>query len=392
MKVTASDLLAILRRFKRASDDHVPRHIDQIKHSHPSPINQLVQFRFERNHYYALFDETAEDRSGYILDQLRTVRGHIEGELLENPTSELTTYGLPFKGKDVYLFVEKSDKKRLDILLAERHPETSRSTWQKHIRAGHVSVGGKPAKNSRQEVSDSDDIAIAIPESADFSEFQLPIVYLDDHVIVVDKPAGVLTHSKGALNDEFTVADFFRRYTTVGLDTNRPGIIHRLDRDTSGIIIGARTPESFALLKSQFADRKARKTYLAVVADIPKQPVATIDVPIGRNPTAPSTFRGDSNGKPAVTDYELLAHNQTESLLRLQPKTGRTHQLRVHLAHIGNPIVGDRVYGRAADRLYLHAQQLEITTSYGNRQVFTSPVPPEFTTKFPEMSDDDSRL
>lgn len=385
MKVTTSDILAILRRFKVADDSHVPRLIDQIKHSHPSPINQLVQFRFERQHYYALFDDTAEDRADYILEQLRTIRGHIEGELLENPTSDLATYGLPFKGKDAYLFIERSSKKRLDVLLAERHPETSRSTWQKHIRSGHISVNGQPAKNARQDVSDSDNIAVSIPDGTDFSNHELPIIYIDDHVIVVDKPTGVLTHSKGALNDEFTVADFFRRYTTVGLDTNRPGIVHRLDRDTSGVIIGARTPESFELLKSQFADRKARKTYLAVINGAPKQPVATINIPIGRNPTAPSTFRADSNGKSAITDYEVIAHNSADSLIRLQPKTGRTHQLRVHLAHIGSPIVGDRVYGKSADRLYLHAHQLEITTAYGNRQTFTSATPSEFSAKFPDI-------
>ena len=116
----------------------------------------------------------------------------------------------------------------------------------------------------------------------------------------------MLTHAKGALNDEFTVAEFFRRYTTVGLDTNRPGIVHRLDRDTSGVIIGARTPESFDLLKAQFADRKAKKHYVAIVEGTPKQMEAAIDIPIGRNPSAPSTFRVDSKGKPAVTDYEVL--------------------------------------------------------------------------------------
>lgn len=392
MKVTASDLLAILRRFKRASDDHVPRHIDQIKHSHPSPINQLVQFRFERNHYYALFDETAEDRSGYILDQLRTVRGHIEGELLENPTSELTTYGLPFKGKDVYLFVEKSDKKRLDILLAERHPETSRNTWQKHIKAGSVLVNNTPAKNAKQEVSDADSIAIHLPPTQDHSERTLPIIYLDDEVIVVDKPAGILTHSKGALNDEFTVADFFRRYTSVGLDTNRPGIVHRLDRDTSGVIIGARTEEAFALLKAQFSDRKATKTYLAIVKGLPRERKATIDIPIERNPNAPSTFRAGSNGKPATTSYEILAHHDDFTLLKLQPHTGRTHQLRVHLAHIGLPIAGDRVYGKPGERLFLHAYQLEITTQYETRRVFTAPVPESFMSYFPEYSLDAANL
>ena len=388
MKVTSSDLLAILRRFSVADDSNVPRHIDQIKQTHPSAINQLVQFRFNRNHYFVLFDETAEDSAGYIMQQIYTAKSDAEGVILENPTSDLTTYGLPFKGKDAYLFQLDSDKKRLDILLAERHPEISRSTWQKHIKAGHVAVNNTPAKNAKQEVTDADHIAINIPNSTDFSAHELPIIYLDDDVIVVNKPAGVLTHSKGALNDEFTVAEFFRRYTTVGLDTNRPGIVHRLDRDTSGVIIGARTPESFDLLKSQFADRKAKKYYVAIVDGTPKQMEATIDIPIGRNPSAPSTFRADSKGKPAITDYEVLDIQNGKSLIALHPQTGRTHQLRVHLQHLNTPITGDRVYGKAADRLYLHAYKLELTTAPEKRQTFIAPVPSSFQQYFPEVYND----
>ena len=388
MKVTSSDLLAILRRFSVADDSNVPRHIDQIKQTHPIAINQLVQFRFNRNHYFVLFDETAEDQSSYIMQQIYTAKSDAEGVILENPTSDLTTYGLPFKGKDAYLFQLVSDKKRLDILLAERHPEISRSTWQKHIKAGHVAVNNTPAKNAKQEVTDADHIAINIPNSTDFSAHELPIIYLDDDVIVVNKPAGVLTHSKGALNDEFTVAEFFRRYTTVGLDTNRPGIVHRLDRDTSGVIIGARTPESFDLLKSQFADRKAKKYYVAIVNGTPKQMEATIDIPIGRNPSTPSTFRADSKGKPAITDYEVLDIQNGKSLIALHPHTGRTHQLRVHLQHLNTPITGDRVYGKAADRLYLHAYKLELTTAPEKRQTFVAPVPSSFQQYFPEVYND----
>lgn len=388
MKVTSSDLLAILRRFNVADDTNVPRQIDQVKQTHPSAINQLVQFRFNRQHFFVLFDETAEDSASYIMQQIYTAKSDAEGVILENPTSDLTTYGLPFKGKDAYLFQLTSDKKRLDILLAERHPEISRSTWQKHIKAGHVAVNNAPAKNTKQEVTDADHIAINIPDSTDFSAHELPIIYLDDDVIVVNKPAGVLTHSKGALNDEFTVAEFFCRYTTVGLDTNRPGIVHRLDRDTSGVIIGARTPESFDLLKSQFADRKAKKYYVAITDGTPKQMEATIDIPIGRNPSAPSTFRADSKGKAAVTDYEVLDIQNGKSLLALHPHTGRTHQLRVHLQHLGTPITGDRVYGKTSDRLYLHAYKLELTTAPGSRQTFIAPVPESFQKFFPEVYND----
>lgn len=388
MKVTSSDLLAILRRFGVADDSNVPRHIEQVKQFHPSVVNQVVTFRFDRSYYYVLLDETAEDSTGYIDNELHKVNSNLEGELLENPTSDLSTYGLPFKGKDVYLFRQQSGKQRLDVLLAERHPETSRSTWQKYIKAGYVSVNGKPAKNARQDVTEADSIAVSVPDGTDFSELELPIIYLDDDVIVVNKPAGVLTHSKGALNDEFTVAEFFRRYTNVGLDTNRPGIVHRLDRDTSGLIIGARTPEAFDLLKSQFADRKAKKYYVAITDGTPKAPKATIDIPIGRNPSAPSTFRADSKGKPALTDYEVLSTHDGKSLVALAPRTGRTHQLRVHLQFLGTPIHGDRVYGgKKAERLYLHARKLELMTGPDKRQTFVAPIPGSFRQIFPEVDD-----
>jgi len=392
MKITNSDLLAILRRFNVANEENLPRHIDQVKQSHPSPINQLVAFRFNRGYYFVLLDETAEDRESYIMTQIRIAKSDVMGSLLENPISDLTTFGLPFKGKDAYLFHLDNEKKRLDILLAERYQDISRSTWQKHIKSGHVTVNGQLPKNSKQEVSETDDVVIAIPDATDHSDRELPILYLDDHVIVVNKPAGVLTHSKGALNDEFTVADFFRRYTTVGLDTNRPGIVHRLDRDTSGLIIGARTEESFELLKKQFADRKAKKTYLAIARGAIKEPQATIDVPIGRNPSAPSTFRADSKGKPAQTDYRVLDSDGRTTLLMLQPRTGRTHQLRVHLAYLGAPILGDRVYGKAADRLYLHAYKLEVTIAAEKRQTFVAPIPQEFIAKFPHGYDDVAQL
>lgn len=383
MKVTTSDLLAILRRFNQAGDEDVPRLIDQVKQTNPQPINQLVEFRFNKRKYYVLFDETAEDDEAYVMQQIYTVKSDAVGVLMENPTSNLTTYGLPFKGKDAYLFQIVSTKKRLDILLAEQYPAISRSTWQKHIKAGSVAVNNVPVTSAKTDVTDADSIQINIPEGTDFSGYKLPVVYMDDNVIVVNKPGGVLTHSKGALNDEFTVADFFARFGSVGIGTNRPGVVHRLDRDTSGLIIGARTPEAFGLLKAQFADRKAKKYYYAVVDGHLQKDSATIDIPIGRDPKRPSQFRADPNGKPAITEYKVIATTDTHSLVLLHPLTGRTHQLRVHMAHLRTPIHGDKVYGKPADRLYLHAARLELTIAPHTRKQFEAPLPPEFTQLVP---------
>lgn len=376
--------MAILRRFDIANDDNYNRQIDQVKKTSPTDKSTLVSFRFNKTRFYILFDYQAEDDEAYVKQAINTLNPNVDGELLRNPVSDIYTYGLPFKGKEVYLFEATNQKTRLDLELADRYPTTSRATWQKHIKAGRIQVNGTVITKPRTEINPNDDIAVNLPAEETYEGHELPIIYMDDNVIVVNKPAGILTHSKGAINEEFTVATFFSRYTNWGTDGNRPGIVHRLDRDTSGVIIGARNAETAELLQKQFSERTVHKTYFAAVKGVPKNHKALIDLPIGRNPSKPSMFRVDVNGKSATTDYEVLASNGQESLIQLKPKTGRTHQLRVHLAHIGNPIIGDRVYGREADRLYLHAEQLEITIPTSNRQTFIAPLPAEFTQKFPD--------
>ncbi len=267
---------------------------------------------------------------------------------------------------------------RLDAYLAKYWPEHSRSTWQKYIDAGYVSVNDEAEKSNKRILGEDDKVTVSVPDAPTHDAKTLPVIYQDDNVIVINKPVGVLSHSKGAMNDEFTVADFFKRFSSYHKDTNRPGIIHRLDRDTSGVLIGALNDKTAKLLQRQFADRKVKKTYVAVVDGMPKEPEALIDLPIGRNPKSPSQFRVDPNGKSAQTRYRVLASNGKRSLIELQPQTGRTHQLRVHMAHLGTPIHGDKVYGKAADRLYLHAAKLELTIPKGQRMLFTADVPPEF--------------
>lgn len=267
---------------------------------------------------------------------------------------------------------------RLDQYTAQFWPEHSRSTWQKFIKAGAVKVNGEVVDSPKYELDEDDYVQVEPPEEPDFSASELPVIYEDDNVVVVNKPVGVLTHAKGAVSEEFTVADFFKQRSTYNADTNRPGIIHRLDRDTSGVLIGAKNDEAAKLLARQFADREVKKTYCAVLDGTPKEHEAVVDLPIGRNPKAPSTFRVSSEGKSAQTYYMVEKSNEKNSLVLLQPKTGRTHQLRVHMAYLHTPIKGDRVYGKAADRLYLHAASLEITIPGGERMVFEASIPDEF--------------
>lgn len=384
-KTLTRDIRVILRQFEIAGELTLKTEISQSKETELAQGVSLTTFVFEKTRYYLLIDGNANDDKGYILEQIQSMNSEVIGHVVKNPLDNTqTTYGMPFKGKDAYLFKVTTPKRRLDLELASRYPKITRSTLQKYIKAGHVSVDGIVVTKPKQDVLETDDIAMAPPEYTDFSAQELPIIYIDDNVIVINKPTGVLTHSKGVLNDEFTVADFFRRYTTNGLETSRPGIVHRLDRDTSGIIIGARHDEAADMLKKQFADRKVKKEYIAVTDGIPKQISAVIDLPIGRNPSAPSTFRVDPSGKLAVTTYEVVDSNKTQALVKLWPSTGRTHQLRVHMQYLLAPVAGDRIYGKKkANRLFLHSHSLEITIPASKRETFTAPIPREFTDKFP---------
>lgn len=389
-KNSAREILGILRQFEVAGILTVPKEITHIQESEPKANVRVIACIFENKHYYVIIDNTANDNTAALKEYIHAKKPDVAGRFLKNPHEDsFTTYGIRHKFRDTYVYEVQPTTRRLDIELSSRYSELSRSTIQKYIKAGYVQVNGVVVTKTKHEVSDADILSMEIKEKEDFSHKELPIVYIDDHVIVVNKPSGVLTHSKGVMNDEFTVADFFRRYTHHGLHTNRPGIVHRLDRDTSGLIIGARDDETAALLKKQFADRTVHKEYLAVVKGVPKELHAKIDLPIGRNPSAPSTFRVDPSGKPAVTIYEVMAATPTQSLVLLKPETGRTHQLRVHLSYINTPILGDRVYGtkKTDERLSLHALRLEITIPPSRRHTFHAPAPDSFVALFPEAKD-----
>jgi 23S rRNA pseudouridine1911/1915/1917 synthase len=242
-------------------------------------------------------------------------------------------------------------------------------------------VNGQP-KSAKSLLKFEDVVTTEVPAATDYSDQTLPILYEDDESIVINKPVGVLTHAKGVLNEEFTVADFARPRTTDGADTNRPGIVHRLDRATSGVLILAKSSEAKSHLQKQFQDRKAKKTYLAITHNTPKNREAIIRLPIERNPLKPQTFRIGSSGKSAETAYQVLDtfNDGAFSLIELKPVTGRTHQLRVHLQYLGCPIVGDTLYGNKKDtaRLMLHAKDLEVTVPSRERKTFSADAPDDF--------------
>ena len=380
MKLSHSDIISILSAYvndadKYSYDDIKKRHLSQ-----PSTHNFALSFELKKDHYIILRDNSAFDDLNYLENEINKLNDKkLKINLLKNNLSNLTTYALFYKGKEYYLAKLQKTTKRLDTYLYEHYKEISRSRWQKYIKDSRVSINGKTITTPSYEIDDKAIIDIKLPEEKKFEKEKLDILYLDDNVIVINKPAGILTHAKGTESDEFTVADFFKRYSTYALDTNRAGIVHRLDRDTSGVIIGARNNETANLLKKQFAKRLTKKTYIAITTSIPKLEKARIDLPIARNPKKPATFKVSSNGKVAITDYKVLKTNENYALIELMPKTGRTHQLRVHLNYINCPILGDKIYGtKKADRMYLHAEKLEITIPNKERMTFEAKLPKEF--------------
>ena len=379
MKILPRTVLKIARLYKLADDNTPVKSLRRLE-IQTDKSHVFAEFILNKQHFALLYGSIVDEES---IDELWTEKPN-NAEILPNPLdSEFIE--TPFQGKYVIMFKISPTKVRLDIYLSTKFDTTiSRSLWQKYIKAGYVSVNNKVATTPKFEVDETDEIALNLPEKEQ-ADVDLPILYENDDVIVVNKPSGLLTHAKGGLSDEPTVAEIIRPKTSFATDTDRPGIVHRLDRDTSGLLIIAKNPESAAHLQRQFAERTAKKTYIAITDGKPKLNAAKIDLPIGRNPSVPSTFRIDPNGKPAQTTYHVLAENDAQSLVELKPTTGRTHQLRVHLAHLNAPILGDRVYGKSSDcRMMLHAQKLEITLPSGERKVFEAAIPDEFKRFFPE--------
>lgn len=269
---------------------------------------------------------------------------------------------------------------RLDQYVISKQPSFTRSHAVKLIEQGRVLVNNKPQLKAGYKLRPKDNIVINFDENEKINipEIDLEIVYEDNDCIVINKPVGILTHSKGAYNPEATVATWLSARIK-GIDGERAGIVHRLDRATSGVMILAKNADSLSWLQKQFSQRRTKKQYIAITQGIFKQLEAEIDMPIERNPKKPQTFRVGSNGKSASTTYKVIDSSNKYSFVRLRPFTGRTHQLRVHLAQLGHPIVGDQLYGgESADRLYLHAESLEITLPDKSRKTFSVKVPKQF--------------
>ncbi len=262
---------------------------------------------------------------------------------------------------------------RLDQLLAKAVPQLSRSQLQKFIRQGRVLLASQTVRPSTA-VQPGDVITLRLP-SAEPPTLQpetvpLDVVFEDEALVVINKPAGMVVHpAQGHISGTLVNAllacypDLAAMTLSDSDSTDRPGIVHRLDRDTSGLMIVARTPAALRHLQQQFKSRTVKKIYLALVFGRPEVAEGIIDVPLGRDPRFRQKIAPRAGGKPARTHYRLLEDFGQYSLLEIGLETGRTHQIRVHLAWLKCPVVGDTVYGRKKNALglkrqFLHAWRL----------------------------------
>ena len=251
---------------------------------------------------------------------------------------------------------------RIDRVLAAHLADLSRSRLKALILAGSVSIGAAPIRDPAYHVSRGDTIIIDVPEAADPTpqgeDIALDVVYEDDDIIVIDKPAGLVVHpaaghATGTLVNAL-IAHCGDSLSGIG-GVKRPGIVHRLDKDTSGLMVAAKNDRAHQSLTAQFADHgrtgEMRRGYLAFAWGVPNRPRGTIDAPIDRNPHTPQKMTVYVGGRKAVTHYEVRETfngqdgKPVASMLACRLETGRTHQIRVHLTHIGHPLMGDAAYG-----------------------------------------------
>jgi len=293
---------------------------------------------------------------------------------------------------------------RLDRYLALSLPDLSRTQIQRLIDDGFVTVNHVPVAKASLKLSDGDAVAVRVPPPAPTQlaaeAIPLAVVFEDDDLIVVDKPAGMVVHP-GAGHPGGTLVNAVLAHAPdlegVG-DEQRPGIVHRLDKDTSGLIIVAKNNRAHRHLQTQFKERAAQKMYLALVVGQPPTPVGRIEAPLGRDPKnrqRMAVVRGQSEtAREAVTEFRTRETFKQFTLLEVEPKTGRTHQIRVHLLFLGCPLAGDTLYATRQSagvrlpglhRQFLHAARLTLGLPSGPARTFESPLPSDLAGVLAEL-------
>lgn len=312
------------------------------------------------------------------------VPGHDKMSVIDRQL--LITHHSPLTTHHSLVVTPELDGKRLDVALAALLPAMTRSGAQRLIEAGQVTVGHGKVRPARGVVA-GETLTVTVEELPPAvlapSDRDVTVVYQDADVAIIDKPAGLAVHP-GAGHERDTLVHALLGYdpaiVAVG-DAARPGIVHRLDKDTSGLIAVARTMAAHAVLARQWREHAVVKRYWALVVGRPRQPEGVIEMPIGRDPRNRRRMAPTLAGRPARTCYRIEREYRGFSLLDVTIETGRTHQIRVHLAALGHPVAGDYLYGarqppHGLTRQFLHAYLLGLRLpSSGEYREFTSPLP-----------------
>lgn len=285
---------------------------------------------------------------------------------------------------------ENEVNSRIDVFITKQFPHYSRSFFKRLIDDNLILLNGKMVHKPSIPLKVSDTITIQFPPKAEAKskdsvpqEMGVKIIYEHADFFIITKPSHLLVHAPSSYSTELTLVDWLMAYCPeiVGVGTSgRPGIVHRLDKGTSGLMIIARNQISHTLFADMFRDRTIKKTYIAVVDGHPDKN-GTVDFPIARDPHVKTKMtHRNSSGRHATTNFNVLEYFENSSLLELKPITGRTHQLRVHCAALGYPIIGDTQYGtphKLIERQALHAQSLSFTYQ-GTEYSFTQEPPEDF--------------
>jgi 23S rRNA pseudouridine1911/1915/1917 synthase len=291
--------------------------------------------------------------------------------------------------------------KRLDRALTDRFPGESRNVIQRWLAEDRVRVDGKAlAPATKMAGGEAVEVRIPPPRPTHLvpADIPLSILFEDEHLVVIDKPAGLTVHPGSGNHDDTLANALVHRFQNLpeASGADRPGIVHRLDKDTSGVLVVARSDAVQRALSAAFAERRVAKEYLALVHGVPRKDEGSIDLPVGRCEVARTKMRIDTEGgRASRTDWKMERRLPRNALLRCLPLTGRTHQIRVHLMSIQHPVVGDTTYGprdwpwsALAPRLMLHAHRLafEHPVTHAALQ-FEAPVPPAFTATIEALAD-----
>ena len=290
-----------------------------------------------------------------------------------------------------YIVNEEENSKRLDVYIASNDEEITRSSAQRQIERGNVVVNGKVITKVSYKVTVADNIEIEEQEPVEIElkvqNIPIDVIYEDKDIIVVNKPKGMVVHPANG-NPDGTLVNAIMAICKDSLSgiggEIRPGIVHRLDKDTSGLLIVAKNDIAHVNMSEQIKRHEVKKTYIALVRGIVKENEATIDMPIGRSNSDRKKMAVTKNGKNAVTHIKVLKRYDKYTLLEINIETGRTHQIRVHLAHIGYPVIGDYIYSNGKNEFgivgqCLHAKSLEFKHPItGKDMKLEAPLPEYF--------------